>query len=529
MPDQFGNSTFEELQAQQLQLLNPPPPQAQSWGDIGKGLIAPLALGLVSSLYYPKYAGRGAGIQQGINTALQTWLAQQRLQQQREATAQRGQIGKARALGSMASAQATKGLQEATLEAKKASDAATEAYRQSQLAGTQDWRAQQAARWATQDQRDAARLSLEQQRADLAANRAAMSADEHRLRMGKLEAEARNLENYERQRPMIADALDAQGPAYKAAADAVRNGYADLATYEKLITPDNPGRPLEVEILDEGEGEVSRKFVTAQEALAMPERRKWTPKLQNEADQLKLGKTSLGGLKALVNAAREKGLERDTPVANRLDYWVRYQGLGGRGLPRSQKEFITQIDTTKTNLFGMTQALSGTRMGAILQAQQIHFPQQYDSLEQIEEKLNTLNLAMDLGLSALGYGTNYITDKEGVARAWKALGLDRPLTDPAEAVRAFEVYTKKRPSTERAPETSVGPTPVAAPPTVPTTPEPPRTPSPEAPSGFWPAGTIRLIPKSGGEPLIIQDRATYEQLKRQGIIKPDRYTVEIGR
>lgn len=88
-PTQDYHNPFQDQIVELMKKANEPAKE-QSWGDAGKQLLAPLAVGLLSSLVYPKYAGRAAGVGQGIQAGTQLWALQNA---QRQALAEKQREG----------------------------------------------------------------------------------------------------------------------------------------------------------------------------------------------------------------------------------------------------------------------------------------------------------------------------------------------------------------------------------------------------------------------------------------------------
>jgi hypothetical protein len=108
---------YEQLAQQALaDAQEKPKDEPFHWRDVGKSLMAPLAVGLLSSLVYPKYAGRAAGIGQGIQSGIQTYQLQQKQEIERRAAAQKAAYQRANVLARLGQAQATEGLRAQQLQ-----------------------------------------------------------------------------------------------------------------------------------------------------------------------------------------------------------------------------------------------------------------------------------------------------------------------------------------------------------------------------------------------------------------------------
>lgn len=370
---------FTSLAMQALARANAPQKE-QSWGDVGKGLIAPLAVGLLSSLVYPKYGGRAAGLGQGIQAGVGTWLQMQQQQAAARANAQKNAVATALALAKM-------GQSEQTGELKKATLAQTGELGKMRIEGMKE---------GIQQRREAA----------------AMRYDEAQARLEELrQAAKQRSQDYRLSIAERAEASRQHNDLVKA-----------LAEMRMATAKDKPGKTAKAFNASTGLLEVvPEKALTDGSGDYIP----YTANQEKRVEQIQAARGAMGQLNEAVNRPSIQNEKDQSAPMKWFNYYAKYKGMGGAGLSPDQQNLIQMIDQSRQLLAGLTTALSGNRSLAMIQMVQSHFPQQQDKLDTLIGKAKTISLGTDLALDAAGFKGDMIQDPAGLAKVKAMMKLNK--------------------------------------------------------------------------------------------------------
>lgn len=511
--------TYGQLQGATLQALQPVQQRPQSWGDIGKGLVVPLTLGVLSSMGTPRHRGRGAAIATGAMNAFNAWAQMQQLQRLQQAAQQQAQTRQAGVLANLTRAEGAKQYQQ------QRADLAQEA---------------QAIQWGRLDEQQRHNAATElaaTKREDRLAEMDTLSQQLKEAQLGNISLNRRVTEERLRLLHTQNDALDAEPALRQALADAAPNDTARTAILNKRMPIIQAARfagvggraaadkPVDVRN-DQGE----------RETLMQSE---WISRIQQGEQVPKWDKTEGADIRAMKNARAQIGaLLQDIPTlpANRLplgiDRWAEYGGyLAGHADPVMGK-FFNDVKAATATLGGIAQKMANTRAIAIFNNVNQHFPKIQDSPAQLQEKAERLNFTLDVALDSMGLPA-LVQNPQRLQQAKQQFHLDTIGNDEAFAKAVGEAASTMTPGqAQAAPATPPAVRPTAAPMPVPPRPAvPSRLPRGTAPTV---SGGTTIMPKfqvrkANGQTVQVEDYQSLQDMIRSGMIDPKRDYIDQGR
>jgi hypothetical protein len=439
-----GGQTMNPYEALALQSLYgaQEQPKEKSWGDVGKGLMAPLAVGLLSSLVYPKYGGRAAGIGQGIQAGVQTYELQQKQEAERRAAAQKAAYQKANILAHLGQIVSNEELRKEQIKQTGQHQNIMEHQGEQRLQQGDQRLVLDTKRVEQGDIRENRIAKHEETTEALNRERVALEREQKNINAGQYELKKTELD-------MKTAAVKAEYGAAQALIDNLKdskdpNDQAVVAMLKAGALPSSKGVQ---EMLKRGAqgGKVGtpRKVIDVntgkQKVLFGEDYAKQVNEGQvkpySEAENTRLNRIMAGrsGIGLLMEAmSRPSILEaKEKWAATKLkDYWWNYRLWGGAGLTEDEKNLRSAIDFATQQAAGLSTAITNNRSLAMIKMVDAHFPKQQDRMATLYSKMRTITLGADLAIDAEGYGGDLIQDPKGLARAKALLHLDRASSPP---------------------------------------------------------------------------------------------------
>lgn len=501
---------YDQLQQAALRSMQPQQQQPQTWGDIGKQMIVPLGLGLLTALGSPRRRGVGASIATGAVNAFNAYELMKQHQAQQQVAQQRAQMAQAGMLSRLAQGAATQQYRQQQLAGQQARLAETTDWHDILKQHYQDVEARQEKQMTLAERRESRLAEMDKlttQLREAQLSNIPLKREETEARLRKLQAEEGALNTDLATRKELADSVRASGvPNAEGRAKAIMNSKTPWTNALSLAGLPGGSRarfdkPMEVMDAQGRKTTMLQSKVTEKLEAGEPVRL-WDDKEGADVAAMKVARTQL----AAIEQDAAKLPAKMKPLA--ADRWLEY----GKYLTGSAREdmarFFNDVKNATATFGGISQKMANVRAIAIFNAVNQHYPKINDSPEQLLGKADRLNFTLDMGLDALGL-PELVQNPQRLKELKAQYGLDTIGSDTALAEAVGKVANSITPGSYSAPKAE---TPTAM---TPPTPKAPVTGKGEAITPRYRITTGKL------KGVIVDSPEALKQMIQQGVLTPD--------